>query len=153
MNDEPLVLTPVEPPVVAGPVEVLPPALPAAPVELVDLIATAVRACPAVAALHGGRFGQATTYLPGRRVSGVALAPTEIVVGVVGRYPTPVAELAGQVRAAVGLLVPGMPVTVNVEDLALPGELVETAGPGIDPVPVRPPLATPLAPPEKEHLS
>ena len=93
------------------------------PVGLVDLIADAVRACPAVAGLHGGLFGQGTTYLPGRRVPGVTLSGDEAVIGVVGRYPASVAEVASQVRAAVGALVPpGVPVTVNVEDLLLPGE-------------------------------
>jgi hypothetical protein len=92
------------------------------PVEVVDLIAEAAQACPAVAGLHGGLFGRGTTYLPGRRVSGVTLSGDEAVVGVVGRYPASVAEIASQVRAAVGALVPGVPVTVNVEDLLLPGE-------------------------------
>jgi hypothetical protein len=92
------------------------------PAEVVDLIAEAARACPAVAGLHGGLFGQATTYLPGRRVSGVTLSGDEAVVGVVGRYPASIAEIASQVRAAVGALVPGVPVTVNIEDLLLPGE-------------------------------
>jgi hypothetical protein len=98
--------------------------LTAVPVELVDLIAEAARACPGVAGLHGGPFGQGDTYLPGRRVSGVTLSGDEAVVGVVGRYPASVAEIASQVRAAVGALVPGVPVTVNVEDLLLPGERV-----------------------------
>jgi hypothetical protein len=93
------------------------------PLESVDLIAEAARACPAVAGLHGGLFGQGTTYLPGRRVPGVALSGDEAVIGVVGRYPASVAEIASQVRAAVGAFVPpGVPVTVNVEDLLLPGE-------------------------------
>lgn len=65
-------------------------------VDLVDVIAAAVQACPAVAGLHGGRFGQATTYLPGRRVAGVAVAPTEIVIGVIGRYPMSVTEIASR---------------------------------------------------------
>jgi hypothetical protein len=92
------------------------------PVEVVDLIAEAALACPAVAGLHGGLFGQRNTYLPGRRVSGVTLSGDEAVVGVVGRYPASVAEIASQVRAAVGARVPGVPVTVDVEDLLLPGE-------------------------------
>jgi hypothetical protein len=96
--------------------------LTAIPAEVLDLIAEAARACPAVAGLHGGLFGQRNTYLPGRRVSGVTLSGDEAVVGVVGRYPASVAEIASQVRAAVGALVPGVPVTVNVEDLLLPGE-------------------------------
>lgn len=107
-----------EPP---GPVEAVDP-LTVTPVEAIDLIAEAVRACPAVAGLHGGRFGQRTTYLPGRRVSGVTMSSDEIVVGVVGCYPASVAEIASQVRAAVGALVPGVSVTVNVEDLRLPAE-------------------------------
>ncbi|HEX2301924.1 MAG TPA: hypothetical protein VHH34_26020 [Pseudonocardiaceae bacterium] len=93
-------------------------------VDLVGPLAAAVRACPAVAGLHGGQFGQATTYLPGRRVAGVRVdaATGEIVVGVIGRYPATVAEIAGQVRAAVATLAPGAVVTVRIEDLALPGE-------------------------------
>jgi uncharacterized alkaline shock family protein YloU len=92
------------------------------PAEVVDLIAEAARACPGVAGLHGGLFGQCTTYFPGRRVSGVTLSGGEAVVGVIGRYPASVAEIASQVRAAVEALVPGVPVTVSVEDLLLPGE-------------------------------
>jgi hypothetical protein len=103
------------------PVEAVDP-LTVVPVEVVDLIAEAARACPAVAGLHAGPFGQHTTYLPGRRVSGVRLSPEETVVGVVGCYPASVAEIVSQVRAAVGALVPGVPVTIHVEDLLLPGE-------------------------------
>lgn len=117
-----------------------PPPLPAPgpPVEVVELIAVAVLACPAVAALHAGPFGQTTTYLPGRRVVGVTMSPDEIVVGVVGRYPASVAVIAAEVRAAVDLIVPLVPVSVIIEDLALPCS-------------ARPPLATPLAPLDKER--
>ncbi len=87
-----------------------------------DVIAEAVQACPAVAALHDGRFGQVTSYLPGRRIVGVVVCPDEIVVGVVGRFPITVAELGRQVRAAVAVLAPGVPVTVHVEDLLTPGD-------------------------------
>lgn len=100
--------------------------VPLDPVEVVDLIAQVARACPAVAGLHGGLFGRCTTYLPGRRVPGVTLAGdgavVGAVVGVVGRHPAGVAEIASQVRAAVGAVVPEVPVTVIVEDLLLPGE-------------------------------
>ncbi|MFD4183444.1 hypothetical protein ACFWPB_20405, partial [Rhodococcus sp. NPDC058514] len=41
--------------------------------EPADLIADAVLAVPGVAGLHGGMFGEVATYLPGRRVLGVAL--------------------------------------------------------------------------------
>ncbi|MGH3904654.1 MAG: hypothetical protein ACRDTE_10760 [Pseudonocardiaceae bacterium] len=129
------------------------------PGDLVDPIATAVQACPAVAGLHGGRFGQATTYLPGRRVTGVAVYPGEIVIGVVGRYPASVSEIAMQVRAGVAAVAPGVPVTVHVEDLALPGE--DPADPATNPppappgsIPTHPPVAPPRAtPPQKERPS
>ncbi|AIJ24762.1 MULTISPECIES: hypothetical protein [Amycolatopsis methanolica group] len=65
-------------------------------------IATAVQACPHVAGLHAGRFGEIATYLPGGRVPGVRIRPEEITVGVVGHYPAPVRDIAQEVRAAVG---------------------------------------------------
>jgi hypothetical protein len=123
------------PPDPLGPVEAADP-LAVAPVEVIDQIAKAAQACPAVAGLHGGRFGQHTTYLPGRRVAGVTLSCEETVVGVVGSYPASVAEIAAQVRAAVGAVVPGVPVTVNVEDLLLPGQ--QLPGDNRDPVAVDP---------------
>lgn len=119
------------------------------PAELAAPLALAVQACPAVAGLHGGRFGQATTYLPGRRVAGVGVGPGEIVVGVIGRYPASVAEIAGQVRAAVATLAPGVPVTVHVEDIVLPGE--NPPAPVAPGPPVAPPA--PLEPLEKERPS
>ena len=83
----------------------------------VEAIAAAVLASPAVARLHGGRFNTVASYVPGRRVVGVALTPSEITVGVVGRYPNTVAQIAAQVRAAVATVVPGVAVTVAVEDI------------------------------------
>jgi hypothetical protein len=126
-----------------GPVEAVDP-ISAAPVDVVDLIAEAAEACPAVAWLHGGRFSEHTTYLPGRRVRGVTLSCEEIVVGVVGSYPASVAEIAAQVRAAVGAVVLGVPVTVNVEDLLLPGQ--QMPGDNLDPVAVDPAGSAPGRP-------
>jgi hypothetical protein len=85
--------------------------------EAVEAIAAAVLASPAVAGLHGGRFTTVACYLPGRRVIGVAVTPSEITVGVVGRYPNTVAQIAAQVRAAVATVVPGVAVTVTIEDI------------------------------------
>ena len=39
----------------------------------VDAVAAAVQACPGVSDLHGGRYGEVTTYLPGRAVRGVVI--------------------------------------------------------------------------------
>lgn len=86
-----------------------------------EAVAAAVLGCRDVTRLHGGRFGTVTTYLPGGRLPGVVVAPEGVTVGVVGRYPAPVAEIAAQVRAAVATVVPGVPVTVAVEDVDLAG--------------------------------
>jgi hypothetical protein len=85
--------------------------------ETIEAIAAAVLASPAVARLHGGRFNTVTSYLPGRRVVGVAVTPSGIIVGVVGCYPNTVARIAAQVRAAVATVVPGVAVTVALEDI------------------------------------
>ena len=85
--------------------------------ETIEAIAAAVLASPAVARLHGGRFNTVTSYLPGRRVVGVAVTPSEITVGVVGHYPNTIAQIAAQVRAAVATVVPGVAVTVALEDI------------------------------------
>jgi hypothetical protein len=85
--------------------------------ETVEATAAAVLRCPAVARLHSGRFNAITSYLPGRRVVGIALTPSEVTVGVVGRYPGTVAQIAAQVREAVAAVVPGVAVTVAVEDI------------------------------------
>jgi hypothetical protein len=84
-----------------------------------DAVAAAVLGCRAVARLHGGPFGTTTTYLPGRRLAGVTLTPEGVTVGVVGRYPATVAEIAAQVREAVAALLPGTAITVAVEDIDL----------------------------------
>ena len=78
-----------------------------------DRIADAVLGCPGVAQLHGGRFGEIATYLPGRRVSGIRVDPTApaVEVHVVGRYPASVAEIDRQVRTALLPVVGGARVT------------------------------------------
>lgn len=91
------------------------------PAEAVAVAAT-VLTCPAVATLHGGRLGQLTTFLPGRRVEGVRLDDERVQVGVVVVHGTPAALVADQVRTALAPLTGGRPVDVHVADLLLPGE-------------------------------
>jgi hypothetical protein len=84
--------------------------------ELVDRIAAAVTVVAGVAHLHGGMFGEAATYLPGRRVAGIRLGEdgTDVHVSLLFGYPLrPTAEA---VRDAVAALVSG-PVHVTVEDV------------------------------------
>jgi hypothetical protein len=87
-------------------------ALPADP----ERIAREVVACPGVAGLADG----VGTYLPGRRVAGVAVRagdPPVVEVHVVGAWGPTMAEIAAQVRAAVRKVAPAILVTVVIEDL------------------------------------
>ena len=96
----------------------------------VDPIVAAVLACPLVARLHGARDGQAVTYLPGRRVTGIRITVDEVAIHVVARYPAVMDQVAGQVRRAVAPFVGGLRVDVAIEDLAVPGE--PSSGPQSD---------------------
>lgn len=126
------------------------------PVVVAGMVATAVLTCPDVVELHqGGGYRRIATYLPGRRIDGVQVSPAGIEVGVVGRYPATVTDIAAQVRAAVATVAPGVPVAVSVEDLAVPGDPRLTppsgthspSGDAGDAVPAGPPLsADPLVP-------
>jgi hypothetical protein len=72
----------------------------------VDPIVAAVLACPQVAGLHGGRDGQAVTYLPGRRITGIRITVDEVAIHVVARaFGGLVAFLIVLVLGAVGLIV------------------------------------------------
>ncbi len=84
-----------------------------------DAIAAAVLACPQVAGLSGGLIGEVATYLPGRRVTGVRLAPSAVEVSVIANFGPTVTEIADAVRAAVrGVAGPGV-VDVVIADLAV----------------------------------
>jgi uncharacterized alkaline shock family protein YloU len=86
------------------------------PSELVDAIAAAATAVEGVADLHGGIFGEAATYLPGRRVAGIRVDEQGTEVHVVLLFGYPVRRTAEAVRDAVAPLVSG-PVHVTVEDV------------------------------------
>jgi hypothetical protein len=88
----------------------------------VDPIVTAVLACPLVAGLHGGQEGEAVTYLPGRRITGIRITVDEVAIHVVARYPAVMDQVADQIRRAVAPFVAGLRVDVAIEDLAIPGE-------------------------------
>ena len=92
--------------------------------ELVDRVAAAVLEHPAVAGLHGGDFGDITTYLPGRRVDGVRLAGADAAaaVGVVLRLGDPLPQVVDQVRGRVTAVLGGVPVDVEVCGVVAPGE-------------------------------
>ena len=68
-----------------------------------------------------------------------------VEIHVVGRYPATMTQIAEQVRAVVSPLAGALPVDVVIEDLALPGEVVEPEAIAADPSSVA--AATPAAPP------
>lgn len=88
----------------------------------VDSIVAAVLACPLVAGLHGGRDGQAVTYLPGRRITGIRITVDEAAIHVVACYPAVMDQVTCQIRRAVAPFTAGLRVDVAIEDLAVPGE-------------------------------
>jgi hypothetical protein len=91
--------------------------------ELADLVARRVLGCPGVDALAGGGLGQVATFLPGRRVLGVALHDDVCEVQVVLRLADrPLPEIADQVRQAVRPVVGDRRVDVLVADVVLPSE-------------------------------
>lgn len=84
--------------------------------DLSEVIADAVLATAGVARLHGGMFGEAATYLPGRQVSGIRIGEHGTEVHVTLLIGSSIRETADAVRAAVAPLSPG-PVHVVVEDV------------------------------------
>jgi len=69
--------------------------------------------------LGTGRYVEAATYGPGEKVTGVVVAPDEVRVHIVVRYPLPesIPALAERVRERAASRVGGRPTTVVVEDL------------------------------------
>jgi len=82
--------------------------------ELAHEIADVVRRCPDVADLSGGPFGTVATYLPGERVSGVALRDDEVEVSIVVQPGRPLPEIADEVRVALASLVGDRTVNVHI---------------------------------------
>jgi len=83
-------------------------------------VVRAVLSCLSVAAMHGGLAGEAASYLPGERVTGVRVLPGSVEVHVVARWSVPAAELAEQIRGATIRAARGRPVDVVIGDLVLP---------------------------------
>jgi hypothetical protein len=88
----------------------------------VDAVAAAVRGCPAVDDLDGGRLGGVATYLPGRRVPGIRIENDRIEVHVRGRWDQPVSLIADQIRSALATLNGGRVIDVVLTDVADPGQ-------------------------------
>ncbi len=72
-----------------------------------------------VYSLGSGRYVEAATYGPGEKVTGVVVAPDEVRVHIVVRYPLSesIPALAERVRERVASSTGGRPTMVVVEDL------------------------------------
>lgn len=99
----------------------------------VDAVAAAVRGCPAVHDLDGGRLGGVATYLPGRRVPGIRIADDRIEVHVRGVWGQPVGVIAEQIRGVLATLNGGRIIDVVLADVAEPGQ-ARAQLPSADPV-------------------
>jgi hypothetical protein len=88
----------------------------------VDAVAAAVRGCPAVHDLDGGRLGGVATYLPGRRVPGIRIEDDRIEVHVRAVWNQPVGLVAQQIRAVLATLSGGRVIDVVLTDIAEPGQ-------------------------------
>lgn len=86
-----------------------------------DAVATAVRACSAVADLYTGpRADSVATYLPGRRISGLKLASDAVTIQVRSLWDVPAVRVAEQIRPAVRPYVGGRRIDVVIADLTPP---------------------------------
>lgn len=92
---------------------------PVVPGHRVDIdvrtIAAVVRSCPLVDGLHSGLHGRIAAPAGERRQSGVLLAGSSLVVGVIGRPGASTGDIAAQVRSALAAHAPGCQVTVSVQ--------------------------------------
>jgi len=87
-----------------------------------ESIAAAVLECPLVVRLGGGGVGEPATYLPGRRITGVAVRDETVEVSVVGTVGATAADLDDQVRRAVLPLVGERQLHVAFADIETPAE-------------------------------
>jgi hypothetical protein len=106
----------------------------------IDAIAAIVRGCAGVSALDGGRFGEVTSYLPGRTVPGVAVDDSRIRVQVRSKWGVPATDVAAMITAALAPLAGPRPVDVAIADIDDPpaaqpaGVAAGIASPWPDPV-------------------
>lgn len=83
----------------------------------VDAVAATVAGCAVVAALDSGPFGAVATYLPGRKVVGVAVGHGRVTVQVRARWGVPAPDLAALITVALAPLTGHRPVDVVIADV------------------------------------
>jgi hypothetical protein len=83
----------------------------------VDAVVAVVAGCAGVSALDGGRYGEVTTYLPGRAVPGVVVGDGRIRVQVRAAWDTEVPVLGTAITAALAQVAWNRPVDVMIADI------------------------------------
>jgi hypothetical protein len=83
----------------------------------VDAVAAAVLGCAGVARLDGGRFGEVTSYLPGRKVPGVVVSGGRVTVQIRSRWAVSAPELAARITEVLAPLTGRRPVDVMIADI------------------------------------
>ena len=86
----------------------------------VDAVARAVRACPGVSDLADGRFGDATSYLPGRRLTGVAVRDGAVRVSVRAKWGVAASDLLGRITLALRPIVSDRRIEVVIAEIDNP---------------------------------
>lgn len=95
----------------------------------IDIAAAAVRACPGVDDLAGGKLASVVTYLPGRQVGGLRVEPGRVTVQVRAVWNLPIAEVARQIRSALAPLVGTRTIDVELADVADPAPSTTVVSP------------------------
>lgn len=85
---------------------------------LADRIAGAMSGTAGVVSLHGGRWGTAGTYAPGRRIVGVQLDVQRVTVHIVAAFGVTAIQVAANVRQVLAPIVGDRRIDVVIEDLA-----------------------------------
>ena len=80
-------------------------------------VATLVRGCAGVSGLDGGRFSEAVSYLPGRKVAGVVVRDGRVRVQVRAQWAVPAPALAALLATALVPLTGNRPVDVVIGDI------------------------------------
>ena len=83
----------------------------------VDLVANIVRARAGVSDLVDGPFGDATSYLPGRRVTGVSVNRDTVRVSVRAKWGVPASDLLDQITLALKPILANRRIEVVVADV------------------------------------
>jgi hypothetical protein len=86
----------------------------------VDAVANTVRACAGVSELVDGPFGDSTSYLPGRRVTGVLVSKDMVRVSVRARWGVPTSDLLDQITSALKPTLANRRIEVVVADIDHP---------------------------------